>query len=461
MSQLSAGQIGPGWRLLAVALMVVMAGCSEEAPEESAAAEESVAVEPAEAPARTGGPFEIELNEATDTGTGIHVARGFRATVVAEGLGGLRHIAVRDNGDIYVAQGRGDRPPSGTLALRDTDGDHIVDVIEKFADFPGTGIAISDGYLYRTTDTEIYRWKLDDDALVPTGERETVAEGFIKERQHAAKSITLDGQGHVYVNVGAPANACQQEMRSKESPGMSPCPLLERYGGIWRFDANKLDQTQSGDGLRFASGFRNSVALAWNPAAGALYLVQHGRDQLSALWPELYDDAQSAELPAEELVLVEEGGTYGWPYTYYDHIRGERMVGPEYGGDGKTPAEPGKYPDPVMAFPGHWAPNGLLFYTGDMFPEAFRGGAFIAFHGSWNRAPLPQDGYKVVFVPFDGKTPSGSYHVFADGFAGRDPIMNPRNAEHRPMGLAQGPDGALYVGDSVKGTIWRIDYIGG
>jgi len=109
-----------------------------------------------------------------------------------------------------------------------------------------------------------------------------------------------------------------------------------------------------------------------------------------------------------------------------------------------------------MAFPGHVAPNDLLFYTGDMFPERYKNGAFIAFHGSWNRAPEPQEGYYVVFVPFDGENPSGDWEVFADGFAGEEVIESTSDAEYRPCGLAQGPDGSLYVVDSNEGKVWRI-----
>ncbi len=111
-----------------------------------------------------------------------------------------------------------------------------------------------------------------------------------------------------------------------------------------------------------------------------------------------------------------------------------------------------------MAFPAHLGPDGLLFYTGEQFPAKYRGGAFIAFHGSWNRAPLPQAGYNVVFVPFRGDVPAGDYEIFADGFAGED--KSPRGARHRPIGLAQGPDGSLYVSDDSGGRIWRIMYRG-
>ncbi|MFQ5533783.1 MAG: PQQ-dependent sugar dehydrogenase [Sphingomonadales bacterium] len=403
-------------------------------------------------------PYQFDLGQTVDPTSGLRLARDFRATVVVEKLEPLRHIAVRDNGDIHAAVSG--RAGTGIYVLRDTDGDHKADQVKKYGEVGGTGIAIQGGYVYRSSDTAIYRWRLREGEFLPSGPRETVADGLASKSQHTAKSITLDDNGHIFVNVGAPSNACQERRHTRGSPGKSPCPLLRRYGGIWRFDANKTGQDQMADGYRYATGIRNAVALAWNPAVDALYLVQHGRDQLSGLWPEHFSDQENAELPAEEFLLVEDGATHGWPYTYYDHLRGERMVAPEYGGDGKTPAESGKYPDPIMAFPGHWAPNGLLFYTGDQFPDIFRGGAFIAFHGSWNRSPLAQEGYKVAFAPFDDRKPRGPYHVFADGFAGHGPVRNPREAEHRPMGLAQGPDGELYIADSVKGTIWRIDYVG-
>ncbi len=164
------------------------------------------------------------------------------------------------------------------------------------------------------------------------------------------------------------------------------------------------------------------------------------------------------ELPAEEFHVAEQGDNFGWPYTHYDPIRGERMVAPEYGGDGETAAKAGLYKDPLIGFPAHWGPNDLIFYDGENFPERYRGGAFIAFHGSWNRAPQPQGGYNVVFVPLQGGSPAGDWEVFADGFAGAEPLDSPRNAAYRPTGLAVDGAGALLISDSLRGRIWRVSY---
>jgi glucose/arabinose dehydrogenase len=294
--------------------------------------------------------------------------------------------------------------------------------------------------------------------LLPGDNWEMIARGFPQERQHEAKPMEFDGQGNMYVTVGAPANACMEQMRTKGSPGMDPCPILEYAGGIWKFKDDALNQDQLTDGTRYATGIRHAVANSWNSNVNELYVVQHGRDQLHQFFPELYDTKQSAELPAEEFFLVTEGSDFGWPYCYFDHLQEKKVLAPEYGGDGNVQDRCENKQDPIMAFPGHIGPNDLLFYTGDMFPEEYRNGAFIAFHGSWNRAPEPQSGFFVVFVPFDGRKPSGDWQIFADGFAGDSVINSTSDAVYRPCGMAQGPDGSLYVVDSNQGKIWRIIY---
>jgi glucose/arabinose dehydrogenase len=199
--------------------------------------------------------------------------------------------------------------------------------------------------------------------------------------------------------------------------------------------------------------------LDWNDASNGLFAMQHGRDQLSQFWGDLYDAKENAELPSEEFFQISEGDDFGWPYCYFDHLKDKKILTPEYGGDGETQGRCEGVKRPIKGFPGHLAPNDLLFYTGEMFPEKYKNGAFIAFHGSWNRSPEPQQGYYVVFVPMNEKGEiMGDSEVFATGFAGTENIASPSDAEHRPTGLAQGADGALYVSDSKTGRIYRIAY---
>lgn len=391
---------------------------------------------------------------------GLDLPPGFRATVFADGVGRARHLAVRENGDVYVAL----REPNGghgVVGLRDTNGDGRADRLVRFGETVGTGIAVRGDHLYFSSDTAVYRVGLEAGRLSPVGAVETVVDGFPDQRGHRAKSIAFDEQGHLYVNVGAPSNACMRERRTRGSPGVPDCPQLDRQGGIWRFAADETGQTQIRNGRRFATGLRNCVALGWHSGVGGLFAVQHGRDQLRKFWKDLYTPEQSAELPSEEFHLVKEGTNAGWPYTYWDGGRGARMIAPEYGGDGLTEAPAGVYQSPLVALPAHWGPNAIAFYTAEAFPGRYRDGAFVALHGSWNRSPLPQGGFNVVFVPFEQGRPTGAWEVFADGFAGRPAIEEPSEAAHRPTGLAVGPEGALYVSDSVEGRIWKITWAGG
>lgn len=396
---------------------------------------------------------------ADDAGPGITLPEGFGVTVFADDIGAPRHMAVRDDGTVYAMLHRGSEKGS-IVALKDQDGDGKADIIRYFGTGEGSGMGLHDGYLYYSTDIAVFRYKLEDGEMVPSGAPETVISGFAEQSQHAAKPFTFDGSGNIYVNIGAPSNACQEETRVMGSPGMQPCPQLQRQAGIWRYAAGTLGQAHPADGHRYATGIRNGMALDWNPAAGALFFTTHGRDQLKMLWEDLYSDAQNAELPSEEFHRAEDGSNHGWPYTYWDPIKGQRMVNPEYGGDGQSVSDNSEYRAPLIGFPGHWAPNGLKFYTGDAFPETYRNGAFLAFHGSWNRMPLPQGGYNVVFIPFADGAPTGDWSVFADGFAGADPLMHPGEAAFRPTGLAVAPDGALFIGADQGGRIWRVTFEG-
>jgi glucose/arabinose dehydrogenase len=380
--------------------------------------------------------------------------QGFRAETVVDTLGSNRHLTVNSNGDIYVRVSKLVNG-KGIIVLRKQNGKY--GVVKSFGNYIGTGVAIKNGYLYASSNEEVFRYKLNaKNEVADPDHPEKIVTGLLMKNQHESKSIALDNAGNLYVTIGAPSNACQVMDRTAGSPGQDPCPILEKAGGIWQFKANKLNQSYP-EGVRYATGIRNIVGIDWNNKENQLYAMQHGRDQLSQFFPDKYTDEQSTELPAEEFFLVKRGSDFGWPYCYYDQIQKKKVLQPEYGGDGKQVGRCANKTQPIMGFPGHWAPNDLLFYTGKMFPEKYRNGAFIAFHGSWNRGSK-QQGFYVVFVPFKNGKPSGNYEIFADGFAGTATIAGPNLAKYRPCGLAQGADGALYISESQKGKIWKIVY---
>ena len=392
---------------------------------------------------------------------GLFLPDGFEAVVVADSIGRARHLAVNKNGDIYVKLTYA-KQDSGNVAIRDNNKDGKADYIAYFGDYQAesgygpTAMKIYKDYLYFSTKGAVYRQKLTPGKLVPESKTERVlTDNYLIE--HIGKSLAFDDAGHMYVNFGSISNNCQLDNRVPESPGQYPCAELAEHAGIWRFDANKLNQTQE-DGVRYATGLRDGIAMDWNHATNSLFAIEHGRDALHQHWPSLYSEWESAMLPSEEFLEVKEGTNGGWPYYYYDQLQNKKVVSPEYRGvDLKEVATPA---NPIIGFPGHWAPNDLFFYSGNQFPDHYKNGAFIAFMGSAGRAPYPQSGYFVGFVPFKNGEPSGPWEVFADGFAGKDLIVSSSDAAHRPMGIAMGPDGSLYISDSVTGKIWRIMYKG-
>jgi glucose/arabinose dehydrogenase len=411
---------------------------------------------------------------ASDNG-GITLPSGFCATVFADSIGHARHIVVNSNGDVYVNTWSGQyyttpAPAGGFLvAMRDTNSDGKADIIRRFGpdaksrNGGGTGIGIYNGSLYAeegdTVSKRIVRYALATDSLTPSAKSETIVSGLPASGGHPMHPFAIGQSGDLYMNSGSSTNSCQVKERSNESPGAQPCTELRTRAGIWRYGANRTNQRFS-PAERYATGIRNAVAIAIDPG-GQVYATQHGRDQLAENWPKLYTAEKGQNLPAEELLKLEQNGDYGWPYCYYDDVQRKLVLAPEYGGDGgKAVGDCASKKGPAAFFPAHWAPDGLVFYTGTAFPEKYRGGAFIAFHGSWNRAPGPQGGYNVVFVPFTGGNPTdpSTYEVFADGFAGAN--KQPDRAAHRPTGITQGPDGALYVTDDKAGRVWRIVYKG-
>jgi glucose/arabinose dehydrogenase/cytochrome c5 len=403
---------------------------------------------------------------------GLSLPPGFCATVFADNLGNLRHITVGQSGVLYANSWSGAYYPGGKpagdgflVALQDTDHDGRADVTTRFGETAadgskgGTGVGLYNGFVYAEMNDKIVRYRLPAGAVTPAdGKPEVVVSGLPLGGDHPMHPFVISAKGELFIDMGSATNACQPKNRVPGVKGADPCRETETRAGIWRYDANKTGQAFS-PAERYATGIRNGEGLAFD-AAGRLFATQHGRDQLGQNWASLYPDAKhTTELPAEELLLLKAGGDYGWPTCYFDPFQKKLVLAPEYGGDGgKTVGLCAQKLPPVAAFPAHWAPNDLKIYNGRAFPAAWQGGAFIAFHGSWNRAPEPQAGFNVVFQPLREGRASGAYVVFADGFAGAG--KGTGKADHRPMGLAVAPDGALYISDDVKGRIWRVTYRG-
>jgi glucose/arabinose dehydrogenase len=445
-----------------LAFVVAVSACvdSPAAPRE---------LEPAPVAARSSAQLQCDSDNA-----GITLPAGFCAIVVADlridgAPARARHMAVTENGDLFVAiNSPGNRNPSfGIIGLRDNDGDGRADQQTQFSPgLGGSGMAWNEGLLYFGANDRVLRFSLPGGLLAPEAAPEVVVSGLPNTGDHISKTVVLADEGRrLFVNIGSASNACQVANRQLESPGVFPCPELPVRAGVWTFDALGTNQTQA-SGQRYATGYRNMVALAVNPDNDELYGVQHGRDMLFENWPKFFTVEEDAVLPAEEFVRISNGSNNGWPYCYFDDVdRHRKVLAPEYGGNGNRVKGPqgidcATFNQPLAKFGAHWAPNGLHFYSGSQFPPKYRGGAFIAFHGGFDRAPLPNEGYNVMFLPMSRSgSPSGSAEVFADGFAGSTGPL-PANAAHRPVGVTQGPDGSLYVSDDRGGRIYRIIFIG-
>lgn len=382
----------------------------------------------------------------------LKLPAGFSASLVAEDLGAARHLVVSKAGTIYVKLAKL-KDGKGIFQLSDSNQDGTMDKQTGFGDYPGTGIFIKNGYLYSSSNSSIYRYKLNEkEEVLNPDQPEEIVTGLVLRDRDKSKSIAVDNESNIYVNIASYNDACREPGTGK---GMMPCPILDSAAGIWRFKTDKLNQTYR-DGIRYATGLKNVVGLDWNTKTNSLFVLQHGRGQFHDFYPQYYTPKQSAEMPAETMYEVRQGSDAGWPYVYYDPFQKAKILAPEYGGDGKkTSGE--KTLDPIAVFPAHLGPNGLLFYTGGMFPKKYQNGAFIAFH---SQSSALKKGYLVGFVPFKNGKPSGEWEIFADNFAGIDLVKPTGPVQHRPCGLAQGPDGSLYVTDDLNGTLYRIAYKG-
>ncbi|MEJ7779673.1 MAG: c-type cytochrome [Daejeonella sp.] len=413
-----------------------------------------------------------KLPPADKDNAGLYMPDGFEALSVVDSLKGFaRHLTVNSNGDIYVKTRLHARNDGyGNVALRDVNNDGKADIITPFGKYEsgqyGTAMKIHKGYLYYSSNLIVYRQKLSPGQLVPDSRVDTIVIDNPPSHAHQTKPIAFDGKGYMYVGWGQGTDICTNGTPGSmglgkpdaEIPGEG-CPGLIDHGGIWKFNESTPNQKQE-YGKRVATGMRSIVGMDWDKSTNSLYAVVHGRDNFRMLWPGLYSPWESAVLPAEEMFKIHDGIDGGWPYYYYDHMKKKKLLNPEYGGDKIKEGNGAKLTKPLMGFPGHFAPNDLLFYKGNQFPERYKKGAFVVLHGSTIRQPYPQGGYFVAFVPMLNGVVTVPWEVFADGFIQSDPVLTANSAGYRPMGVAEGPDGSLYVSETEKGKIWRVMYKG-
>ena len=343
---------------------------------------------------------------AADMGD-VRLPPGFRITVYAAEVPNARQMALGPPGVVFV----GSKAEGKVYAVVDRDGDHKADGVHVIASGLNSpsGVAYRDGALYAAAVSRVLRWRDVARDLAHPPPPEVVSDAFPSDAHHGWKFIAFGPDGRLYVPVGAPCNICPL-----------PGPL---HATITRLDV------AGGPPEVVARGVRNSVGFDFQPGTGALWFTENGRDWLGEDQP-----------PDELNRLTRVGEHFGFPFCH-----GAGVPDPEHNG-GRACAQ---FSAPARLLDPHVAAIGMRFYTGTMFPEKYRGGVFIAEHGSWNRkAPI---GYRVSFVKVEGGRAT-SYEPFAEGW------LKDRTASGRPADVLVMPDGALLVSDDKAGRLYRISY---
>jgi glucose/arabinose dehydrogenase len=334
---------------------------------------------------------------------------GFEVEVLAEDLPSARSLVWGEQGTLFVATRRDDV----VYAVRDALSDEPeVRVVATGLKTPN-GVAFHDRSLYVAEPKRILVLRDIESRLDDPPEPEAVVTGLpFKNGLHAWRYIAFGPDGRLYVNVGAPCNVCDQE-------GFALIMSMEADGSDQRIEAR---------------GVRNSVGFAWHPDTDELWFTDNGRDMMGDELP-----------PCELNRLTRTGEHFGFPFCH-----GGTVPDPKFGKLGNCDeAVP-----PVQQLAPHSAPLGLSFYTGDAFPERYRGQVFIAEHGSWNRSQeAGKTGYRVSLVRLDGNR-AVSYEPFMEGFLNGDEVLG------RPVDVLQAPDGSLLISDDERGAIYRVRYSG-
>ncbi len=436
-------------RAAALAVLLAGAGCSSKSQVDPSqqVGPNPVLPEPAQGLIASVGVPKVLGWKGSETPT---VPRGFRVQAMASGLASPRNVLALPNGDVLVVEGKRtgsepiDRPkdpvrgfimklahgggkengppPQRITVLRDANGDGTPELKSVLIDGLNApfGIVAVGGFLYVANTDAIIRYPFTPGQTRITERGQKVIDlpaGLINH--HWTKSLTASPDGSkLYVGVGSNSNAMERGPEAETN-----------RAAIWEVDP------RTGAYKVFASGLRNPNGLTFYPGSNTLYAVINERDELG---PDLVPDY---------LTSVRPGAFYGWPYSYYgQHV--DPRVRP------KRPDMVARAIAPDYALSSHVAALGLAFYTGASFPAGFRGGAFVAEHGSWNRTDY--NGYRVVFIRFAGGKPVGKPMNFVESF------LKPGGggAFGRPVGLTVDRSGALIIADDAGNTVWRVSYAG-
>lgn len=367
-------------------------------------------------------------------------AAGLAVAPFATGLNHPRWLYVLPSGDVLVAEtngppskprsikewfaqaamkraGAGVPTPNRITLLRDADGDGVAETRTVFLQGLNSpfGMALLGDQFYVANTDAVLRFPYAPGATQITGQgQQVLALNAVAPDYHWSRNLIAAPDGSkLYVTVGSNSNIGENGMNTEEG-----------RAAVHQFNPD-------GSGARiFASGLRNPNGLAWEPTSGKLWTTVNERDELGN------------DLVPDYMTSLTDGGFYGWPYSYWGQHVDTRV----------TPQRPelvARAIKPDFALGTHTASLGLAFYTADLLPQHYRGGAFVGQHGSWNREP--PSGYKVVFVPFAGGMPSGAAEDVLTGFRNEE-----GNAYGRPVGVAVDPKGALLVADDVGNVIWRV-----
>jgi glucose/arabinose dehydrogenase len=339
------------------------------------------------------------------------VPQGFRVNLFAKDFKRPRWLTVAPNGDIFLA----DTGVGEIIVLRDPQNTGGAQEREVFSDGMKRpfGIAFYENYVYIGNMNELLRFRFDPKTSKRLGEKEHLLD--LPTGGHDTRSLAFSSDGkHLFIGVGSNSN-----IDTGEDPRRAAVTICDPDGKNARL---------------YATGLRNPVGLALEPVTGAVWTTVNERDELG-------DD-----LPPDYFTSLKDGGSYGWPYSYI--------------GDNVDPRVKPQRPDlvaraiiPDVLLGAHVAPLQFAFDTGKQFPESYRAGAFVAEHGSWNRAK--RSGYQVVFVAFKNGKPSADPVPFMTGLV---PDPGGQDVYGRPVGVTVAPDGSLLVSDDGAGAIYRISF---